>query len=189
MSLSLNDDRKPAAVPPVPEGAEVISLGAGCFWCTEAVFQNIPGVLAATSGYQNGNTLNPTYESICNGDTGHAEVTRIVYDPAKAPLAKLLDAFWKIHDPTTPNRQGADVGTQYRSGIYYQTEAQREAAEKSKAAAQARFDSPIVTEIEKAGVFYPAERYHQDYYQVNKNRNPYCQIVIAPKLDKMGMER
>jgi peptide-methionine (S)-S-oxide reductase len=131
--------------------------------------------------------VKPTYEQICDGDSGHAEVTRIVYDPAKAPLEKVLDAFWKMHDPTTLNRQGHDVGTQYRSAIFYETEAQREIAEKSKAAAQAKFPEPIVTEIAKAGVFYPAENYHQDYYRLNKGRNSYCQIVIAPKLNKLGM--
>ena len=188
MSLSLNDERRPAAVPEVPQGAEVITLGAGCFWCTEAVFQHMPGVLAVTSGYMGGNIVKPTYEQICSGNTGHAEVTRIVYDPAKAPLAKVLDTFWKMHDPTTPDRQGPDVGTQYRSAIFYDTEAQREIVEKSKAAAQPKFKVPIVTEIAKAGVFYPAETYHQDYYQLNKNRNPYCQIVIGPKLKKLGMD-
>lgn len=188
MSLSLNDDRLPAAVPPVPAGAEVITLGAGCFWCTEAVFQRIPGVHAVTSGYMGGQTGKPTYEQICEGNTGHAEVARIVYDPAKAPLEKILDAFWKMHDPTTPNRQGADVGTQYRSAIFYHTEAQREAAEKSKAAVQGKFDAPIVTEIAPASEFYPAETYHQDYYRLNKNRNPYCQVVIVPKLAKLGMD-
>ena len=187
MSLSLNDERKPAAVPEAAAGTEVITLGAGCFWCTEAVFQQIPGVRAVTSGYMGGHIAKPTYEQICDGDTGHAEVTRIVFDPAKAPLEKLLDTFWKAHDPTTLNRQGADVGTQYRSAIFYETEAQREIAEKSKAAAQAKFSEPIVTEITKAADFYPAENYHQDYYRLNKGRNPYCQVVIAPKLNKLGM--
>jgi peptide-methionine (S)-S-oxide reductase len=111
-----------------------------------------------------------------------------VYDPAKAPLAKVLETFWKMHDPTTLNRQGADVGTQYRSAIFYETEEQREVAEKSKAAAQEKFAEPIVTEVTKAGVFYAAERYHQDYYRLNKGRNPYCQIVIVPKLNKLGMD-
>ncbi len=189
MSLSLNDERKPAATPEVPPGAEVITLGAGCFWCTEAVYLNVPGVLAATSGYMGGHIEKPTYEQICDGNTGHAEVTRIVFDPVKAPLAKLLETFWKMHDPTTPDRQGHDVGPQYRSAIFYENDAQREVAEKSKAAAQAKFADPIVTEITKAGVFYPAENYHQDYYRLNKGRNPYCQIVIAPKLAKLGMER
>ena len=188
MSLSLNDERKRAATPEPPEGAEIITLGAGCFWCTEAVFQQIQGVRSVTSGYMGGHVLNPTYEQICNDDTGHAEVTRLVYDPAKISLEKILDTFWKMHDPTTVDRQGADVGPQYRSAIFYETDAQREIAEKSKAAAQARFADPIVTEITKAGVFYAAEQYHQDYYRLNKQRNPYCKIVIAPKLDKLGME-
>jgi len=188
MSLSLNDERRPALVPQAPEGAEVITLGAGCFWCTEAVFQHMPGILAATSGYMGGHVLNPTYEQICDGDTGHAEVTRIVFDPVKAPLPKILETFWKMHDPTTLNSQGADVGPQYRSAIFYETDAQRDIAEKSKAAAQGKFASPIVTEITKAAEFYPAERYHQDYYKMNKGRNPYCQIVIAPKLEKLGMD-
>jgi len=147
-----------------------------------------PAVLSATSGYMGGHVLNPTYEQICDDNTGHAEVTRIVYDPAKAPLEKILDTFWKMHDPTTLNRQGADVGPQYRSAIYYETDAQRAIAEKSKAAAQSKFNDPIVTEITKADVFYPAEQYHQDYYRLNKARNPYCKIVIAPKLEKLGME-
>lgn len=189
MSLSLSDERKPANVPQAPEGAEVITLGAGCFWCTEAVFQQLPGVISATSGYMGGHVLNPTYEQICDGDTGHAEVTRIVFDPVKLPLPKLLDTFWKMHDPTTLNRQGADVGTQYRSAIYFENDSQREVAEQSKSDAQSRFPSPIVTEISKAATFYPAERYHQDYYKLNKSRNPYCQIVIAPKLDKLGMDK
>jgi len=186
--LSLNDERKRPAMPETPEGAEVITLGAGCFWCTEAVFQQLPGVRAAISGYMGGHVPNPSYEQICDGETGHAEVTRIVYDPAKAPLEKVLETFWKMHDPTTKDRQGADVGPQYRSAIFYETEAQREVAEKSKAAAQGKFGEQIVTEIEKAGVFYPAEQYHQDYYRLNKLRNPYCKVVIAPKLDKLGME-
>lgn len=188
MSLSLNDDRKPAAVPPVPDGAGVITLAAGCFWCTEAVYQRIPGVIAVTSGYMGGHTGKPTYEQICEGNTGHAEVVRVVFNPAKAPLEKILGAFWKMHDPTTPNRQGYDVGTQYRSAIFYHSEPQREAAEKSKAAAQAQFNEPIVTEIVPASEFYPAENYHQDYYQLNKSRNPYCQLVIVPKLSKLGMD-
>jgi len=175
-------------VPDAPPGAQVITLGAGCFWCTEAVYQQVPGVLAATSGYMGGHVERPTYEQICEGDTGHAEVTRLMYDPAKVSLGKILEMFWKSHDPTTLNRQGADVGPQYRSAIFYETDEQREIAEKSKAAAQAAFSSPIVTEITKAGPFYPAENYHQDYYRLNKGRNPYCQIVIAPKLHKLGME-
>ena len=179
--------KQPAAVPALAPGAEEIFLGAGCFWCTEAVFQQIPGVLSVVSGYMGGQVKNPAYEQICSGTTGHAEVSRIVFDPKETSLEKILATFWKMHDPTTLNRQGNDAGTQYRSAIYYGSERQRAAAEKSRADAQASFRQPIVTEIAKAEVFYPAENYHQDYYRQNKDRNPYCQIVIAPKLGKLGM--
>ena len=172
----------------IPDGAETITLGAGCFWCTEAVFQQIPGVLSVSSGYSNGKTKNPTYEQVCMGDTGHAEVTKIIFDPKQTSLEKILGVFWHAHDPTTLNRQGGDSGTQYRSGIYYQTDAQRIIAEKSKVAAQKEFSSPIVTEIMKAGEFYIAENYHQDYYRLNKGKNPYCRMVIAPKLKKLGLQ-
>jgi peptide-methionine (S)-S-oxide reductase len=175
------------AEPKLPEGAEAIVLGAGCFWCTEAVFQQIPGVLSVTSGYMGGETKNPTYEQICGGDTGHAEVARIVFDPKKTSLAKILEVFWKAHDPTTLNRQGADEGTQYRSAIFYNTDAQRKIAEYSRAEATKGFSSPIVTEITPASEFYAAENYHQDYYRLNKNANPYCRVVITPKLQKMGL--
>jgi peptide-methionine (S)-S-oxide reductase len=179
----------PSQTPPAPNDTETITLAAGCFWCTEAVLQQVPGVLSVTSGYIGGQRPNPSYEQICSGATGHAEATRVVFDPQKLPLAKLLEAFWKLHDPTTLNRQGNDVGTQYRSAIFFENEAQRAAAEESKAAAQKDFGRPIVTEIVKAGEFYPAEDYHQDYYRQNKNRNPYCQIVIVPKLRKLGLEQ
>ncbi len=175
------------AVPNLPAGAEYITLGAGCFWCTEAVFQQIPGVLSVTSGYMGGRTKNPTYEQICNGDTGHAEVARIAFDPQKASLAKILEVFWKAHDPTTPNRQGADEGTQYRSAIFYNNDGQRQIAEQSRAEATKDFPRSIVTEITAAGEFYPAENYHQDYYRLNKNANPYCRVVITPKLNKLGL--
>jgi len=177
-----------AAQPKVPEGADFITLGAGCFWCTEAVFQQIPGVLSVTSGYSNGTTKNPTYEQISNGDTGHAEVARIVFDPTIVRLEKILETFWHAHDPTTLNRQGNDAGTQYRSAIFFNNDTQRDIAEKSKAAAAKDFPRPIVTEIAKAGEFYPAENYHQNYYQSNKNRNPYCTVVITPKLNKLGLK-
>src|ERR1700722_7412529 len=134
----------------LPEGAEAITLGAGCFWCTEAVFQQIPGVLSVTSGYMGGQTKKPTYEQICIGQTGHAEVARIVFDPEKTGLAKILEVFWKAHDPTTLNRQGADEGTQYRSAIFYNTDEQRQIAESSRAAAAKAFSRPIVTEITPA---------------------------------------
>lgn len=167
---------------------EVITLGAGCFWCTEAVFQQIPGVVSVMPGYTGGKTKNPTYEDICTGQTGHAEVAEVVFDPAKVSLEKILDIFWQAHDPTTLNRQGADVGTQYRSAIFYKTEEQKKTAEKSKTAAGKLFSDPIVTEITKLDVFYPAEDYHRDYYRRNKNKNPYCQVVIAPKLRKLKLQ-
>ena len=182
------DPARPAATPKVPEGAEVITLGAGCFWCTEAVYQQIPGVLSVTSGYMGGTVKNPTYEEVCGGNTGHAEVAQLVYDPKVTSLEKILATFWHIHDPTSLNRQGADTGTQYRSAIFYHSEAQRAVAEKSKAAAAKEFSRPIVTEITRATEFFPAENYHQDFYRLNKNRNPYCQRVIAPKLRKAGLK-
>jgi peptide-methionine (S)-S-oxide reductase len=175
-------------VPPVPEGAEYVTLGAGCFWCTEAVFQQTPGVISVTSGYMGGAIKNPTYQQVCGGDTGHAEVSRVVFDPKKTSLEKILAVFWEAHDPTSLNRQGADTGTQYRSAIFYNTDAQRVVAEKCKAEAGKEFSQPIVTEITKAGEFYPAEDYHQNYYALNKNSNPYCSAVIAPKLKKLGLK-
>jgi peptide-methionine (S)-S-oxide reductase len=187
-AVETNQTHQMAVVKPVPEGAEVIVLGAGCFWCTEAVFQQIPGVISVMSGYMGGHVKNPTYEMVCTGDTGHAEVERIVYDPKKTSLEKILDVFWEIHDPTSLNRQGNDFGTQYRSAIFYCTGAQKAVAEKSKADAAKEFSKPIVTEITKAGEFYPAEDYHRDYYRLNKNRNPYCEIVIAPKLRKLHLK-
>jgi peptide-methionine (S)-S-oxide reductase len=189
MNPTATDPEHPAPMPKIPEGAEVITLGAGCFWCTEAVFQQQPGVISVTSGYMGGHVKNPTYEDVSSGDTGHAEVSQIVYDPKKTNLEKILAVFWHAHDPTTLNRQGADSGTQYRSAIFYSTDAQRDIAEKSKAHAAKEFTDPIVTEITKAGDFYPAENYHQDYYRLNKGRNPYCRIVISPKLKKLGLEQ
>ena len=180
-----NSPHAPAAVPPVPEGAEAITFGAGCFWCTEAVFQQLPGVLSVTSGYMGGATVNPTYEDICGGDTGHVEVSRLVFDTKLTSLDRLLEAFWQMHDPTTPNRQGNDAGTQYRSAIFYNDDKQRTIIEASKQAVASGFKNPIVTEILPLETFYPAENYHQDYYNNNKNRNPYCSYVITPKLKKM----
>lgn len=167
---------------------EVITLGAGCFWCTEAVYQLIPGVLTVKPGYMGGKTKDPTYEQVVTGETGHAEVAQVTFDPQKVTLDKVLEVFWQAHDPTTLNRQGADVGTQYRSAIYFESDAQRQTAEKSKLAAGKEFSKPIVTEITKAGTFYVAENYHMDYYRRNKNKNPYCQVVIAPKLRKLGLQ-
>jgi len=163
---------------------EIADLGGGCFWCMEAVFERLPGVISVTSGFAGGATPDPTYEQVCTETTGHAEVTQIEFDPAKISYAKLLDVFWQAHDPTTLNRQGADVGTSYRSIILYRNEEQKQIAEKSKAEAQKDFKHPIVTEIVPLKKFYPAENYHQEYYDKNSSA-PYCQLVIAPKLHKL----
>ena len=163
---------------------ETATFGGGCFWCMEAVFERLPGVRSVTSGYAGGHTENPTYHQVCGGDTGHAEVTQIVFDPAKISFSKLIEVFWQAHDPTSLNRQGADSGTQYRSVIFYHDEKQKLLAEKSKLAAQADFHKPIVTEISPLTKFYKAEEYHQGYFDENSNA-PYCQAVIAPKLEKL----
>jgi peptide-methionine (S)-S-oxide reductase len=162
---------------------EIATLGGGCFWCTEAIFQMLPGVKSVTSGYAGGTKENPTYKEVCAGDTGHAEVIQIEYDPAVVSYDKLLETFWEAHDPTTLDRQGPDSGTQYRSIILYSSEAQKAAAEKSKAEAQKQFGKPIVTEIVPLKKFYKAESYHQDYYRDNPNQ-PYCRVVIRPKVEK-----
>ena len=162
------------------------TFGGGCFWCFDAVFQNLPGIIKITSGFAGGNKPNPTYEQVCTGRTGHAEVIQITYDPSNVSYNQLLDLFWRAHDPTTLNRQGADVGTQYRSLILTSTPEQEAAAEAAKKKAAAQFPDPIVTEIKPLEIFYPAENYHQDYYKLNKG-TPYCQAVIAPKLKKLGL--
>ncbi len=167
---------------------EIATFGGGCFWCMEAVFERLPGVRAVTSGYAGGHTENPTYHQVCGGDTGHAEVTQIEFDPTKISFAKLVDVFWQAHDPTTLNRQGADEGTQYRSVIFYHGEKQKLLAEKSKLAAQADFKHPIVTEIVPFTKFYKAEEYHQGYFDEN-SQAPYCQMVIAPKLSKLESKK
>jgi len=177
-SMSTNETNK----------TELATFGGGCFWCMEAVFERLPGVKSVTSGFAGGRTAHPTYEQVCTGATGHAEVTQIEFDPAKTSYEKLLDVFWQAHDPTTLNCQGADEGTQYRSIILYHGDAQKLAAEKSKAAAQKNFKHPIVTEIAPFTKFYPAENYHQAYYD-NNSGAPYCQIVIAPKLEKLEKEK
>lgn len=182
------DAKLPAAAPKVPEGSEVITLGAGCFWCIEAAYRQLDGVQAAVSGYMGGTVADPTYEQICEGTTGHAEVVQVVYDPKKISAEKILAWFWDLHDPTTLNRQGADVGTQYRSAIFFHSDAQKALAEASKKAAQANFKTPIVTEITKAATFYPAENYHQDFYNQNKSKNGYCRVVIEPKLKKLKLK-
>ncbi|MEZ5965649.1 MAG: peptide-methionine (S)-S-oxide reductase MsrA [Planctomycetota bacterium] len=167
------------------------TFGAGCFWCVEAVLEQLPGVLDVTSGYMGGTTPNPTYKQVCNGDTGHAEVVQVTFDPSKLTYETLLDWFFKLHDPTTLNQQGADHGTQYRSVIFWHDEAQRDVAQRKKRELDhaGKFRDPIVTEIVQASTFYPAEDYHQDYYRANKTQNPYCRVVITPKLDKLGLEK
>jgi peptide-methionine (S)-S-oxide reductase len=159
-------------------------LGGGCFWCVEAVYEGRPGIRSVVSGYAGGKVPNPTYEQVCGGKTGHAEVVEITFDPALITYEQILDLFWDAHDPTTRDRQGADHGTQYRSIIVAANPAQRAIAEKSRAAAQARFKDPIVTEIVESAEFYPAEEYHQNFSERNPG-NPYVRAVIAPKLEKL----
>ena len=163
---------------------ETATFGGGCFWCMEAEFQRIPGVKHVTSGFAGGHTENPSYEAVCTGSTGHAEVTQIEFDPQKISYEKLLNYFWDAHDPTTLNRQGADAGTQYRSVILYENEAQKAAAEKSKTEAQKRFKDTVVTQIVPLKKFYKAEDYHQNYYNDNSSAG-YCQVVIKPKVEKL----
>jgi peptide-methionine (S)-S-oxide reductase len=166
-----------------PMKTETAILGGGCFWCVEAVYERLPGIISVTSGYAGGQTDNPTYEDICTGKTGHAEVVKIEYDPEKISYDKIIDLFWDAHDPTTLNRQGADVGTQYRSIILTANDDEARIAKESKERAQAKFKSPIVTEIVPLEKFYPAEDHHQDFYRENPMR-PYNMAVIRPKLEK-----
>jgi peptide-methionine (S)-S-oxide reductase len=167
-----------------PAKLETATFGGGCFWCGEAVFQRIPGVKSVTSGYAGGTTPNPTYEQVCSGSTGHAEVVQIQFDPTKISYDKLIDIFWEAHDPTTLNRQGHDAGTQYRSIILYSNDEQKKAAEKSKAEAQKHFKDPIVTQIVPLKQFYSAEDYHQNYYNTHQSKG-YCSFIIRPKLQKL----
>jgi len=164
---------------------DTATFGTGCFWCTEAIFKELEGVLKVSSGYTGGNVANPTYKEVCEGTTGHAEAIEIVFDPKKITYDKLLEAFWESHDPTSLNKQGNDVGTQYRSAIFYHNEEQRKKAEsyKTELNSTKAFEKPIVTEITPAGTFYAAENYHQDYY-ANNGSQPYCYYVIRPKLEK-----
>lgn len=166
---------------------EQVTLGGGCFWCTEAVYLRTPGVKKVVSGYAGGTTENPTYKQICTGTTGHAEVIQIDYDPETISFTQILELFWKSHDPTTLNRQGNDVGTQYRSVIFYHNDEQKSLALESKRKHAPLFPNPIVTEISALPVFYPAEDYHQNYFQLNP-QNPYCNYVILPKLQKLGLK-
>lgn len=168
------------------ETREVITLGGGCFWCVEAVYQELKGVESVVSGYAGGSVAHPTYQQVCSGNTGHAEVVQITFDPQIIPLEDILYVFWRTHDPTTLNRQGYDVGTQYRSIILYETEQQRLIAEKSKRETDAShlWPNPIVTEISPATTFYVAENYHQNYYRDNPYQ-PYCRAIIDPKMQKL----
>jgi peptide-methionine (S)-S-oxide reductase len=168
------------------DGLEVATFGAGCFWCVEAVFQSLGGVQSVVSGYCGGHVENPTYDQVCSGTTGHAEVCQITYDPPKITYAELLEVFWQTHDPTTLNRQGPDAGTQYRSAVFYHNEEQKSLAEKYKKELDASeaWSDPIVTEITPYKNFYPAENYHQDYYNQNADQ-PYCSIMIRPKMEKL----
>jgi peptide-methionine (S)-S-oxide reductase len=184
------DSPAPRDTGPTPAQAaeELATFGAGCFWCVEAVLEQLDGVIDVQSGYMGGDVANPSYEAVCTGTTGHAEVVQIRFDPSRIAYATLLDWFWKLHDPTTLNRQGADVGTQYRSAIFVHGEAQQRVAEESRTRHQADFARPIVTEITRASAFYAAELYHQDFYRGNRSYG-YCRAVIVPKLDKLGLKR
>lgn len=162
------------------------TFGMGCFWCSEALFQRLEGVSSVRSGYEGGDVANPSYDDVCTGTTGHAEVIEVTYDPLKIKYDELLEVFWKSHDPTTLNRQGADVGTQYRSVVFYHNEEQKQIAEKYKKELNdtRAFGKPVVTAINKASAFYVAENYHQDYFNKNGSQ-PYCRMVILPKLEKL----
>jgi peptide-methionine (S)-S-oxide reductase len=174
----------------INQNIEQATFGAGCFWCVEAVFQDIEGVLDVRAGYTGGTTDNPTYKEVCSGRTGHAEVIQIDFDSSKVGYEELLNLFWISHDPTTLNQQGADVGSQYRSAIYYHSDSQKVMAENSKDNANKikLYSNPIVTEVSVLDTFYIAENYHQNYYRLNKNA-PYCQLVIRPKLEKLNISK
>ena len=167
-------------------GHETATFGGGCFWCLEAVLQRIEGVLSVTSGYAGGSVPQPTYEQVCTGETGHAEVVQVEFDPRLIGYEELLDVFWHAHDPTTPNRQGADVGTQYRSIILTNGETQKRVAEASRKKEQKNWHDPIVTEIRPLGTFWKAEDYHQNYYNAHTSAG-YCRVVITPKLRKLKL--
>lgn len=172
---------------PQEKKLETATLGAGCFWCVEAVFQKLKGVESVESGYMGGHTLNPTYKQICTGTTGHAEIIQIKFDPSVISFKELLEVFWKTHDPTTLNQQGVDRGTQYRSAVFYNNDTQKELAEKYKAKLDesGAFRAPIVTEVTAASKYYPAEKYHQNYWKTKGIKNRYCRAVIPPKLKKL----
>jgi peptide-methionine (S)-S-oxide reductase len=186
-NLKMNTTKESGKIEePVTGQTDTATLGTGCFWCTEAIFEQLDGVISAVSGYAGGHVANPSYKAVCTGETGHAECIQIVYDTSKISFDELLEVFWQVHDPTTLNRQGADVGTQYRSVIFYHNDEQKQKAEKYKAELNksGAFDNSIVTTLEPFTKFYTAENYHQEYYELNKNSNPYCSIVIRPKLEK-----
>ena len=168
------------------EKTDTATFGTGCFWCTEAIFEQLNGVLSVTSGYSGGKIANPTYKQVCTGETGHAECVQVIYEPAKITYDELLEVFFQVHDPTSLNQQGADVGTQYRSAIFYHNAEQREKAKfyKQELDKSGAYNKAIVTEISPFSRFYPAENYHQEYFELNKNTNPYCSVVIRPKLEK-----
>src|SRR4051812_49354902 len=168
------------------EKTDTATFATGCFWCTEAIFEELNGVLKVTSGYSGGTVKNPSYKEVCTGETGHAECVQVVYEPEKISYDELLEVFFEVHDPTSLNRQGADVGTQYRSAIFYHNNEQKEKAEyyTNELNKSGAYNKPIVTEIAAVTKFYPAEDYHQEYYENNKNSNPYCSVVIRPKLEK-----
>lgn len=168
-----------------PGGRAEIVLGGGCFWCVEAAFGMVEGVTRVTPGYSGGTVPDPSYEGVCGGLTGHAEVVKVEYDPSTVTLEELLEVFFTVHDPTTLNRQGADVGTQYRSIILYTSEEQRAQVEGLLEELRTRYDRPVVTEVRELETFWPAEEYHRDYYRKNP-RQPYCRVVIAPKLEKLA---
>ncbi len=176
----------PPSTPPAAASREVATLGNGCFWCSEAVLEQLDGVIDVTSGYAGGTVESPTYEQVCTGTTGHAEVVQVTFDPSRIAYDKLLEWFFRSHDPTTLNRQGNDEGTQYRSVIFFHSEAQKAAALAAIAKAQPGFRDPIVTELTVANRFWPAEAYHQDYFRKNPGKN-YCRAMIAPKLQKLGL--
>ncbi len=170
----------------MPDSLPILTLGGGCFWCTEAVFVRVRGVVDVENGYSNGHLARPSYEQVCSGDTGHNEVVRLTYDPAQVSARQLLEIFFVIHDPTTPNRQGNDVGTQYRSAIYFSTPEQEQVAKdliRELEAARA-FDAPIVTEVLPLSNYWPAEAYHQDYFEQHPNQG-YCAFVVGPKVVKL----
>lgn len=196
LAACAQEKKMPTAKPAAPATTnaavktETATFAGGCFWCTDEVFKQQEGVVSVTSGYIGGHKANPTYKEVCAGTTGHAEATQVVFDPTKTSYETLLNVFWQAHDPTTLNRQGNDVGDQYRSVIFYHSPEQKKLAEASKEALgqSGAFKDPIVTFIQPASVFYAAEDYHQNYYELNKNKNPYCQYVVRPKLKKLGLK-